>query len=88
MTYVLLLSSLCSQMGMVTFYNTEYTIQETACSKDIEEVTAEKCPPMSCEFAVSPIMCLDTSRALMVALQTCVFLFLYGLNYLLLTTVL
>lgn len=39
-------------MGMVTHYNVEYTIQETTCGST-EEVTAEKCSPMECEFAVS-----------------------------------
>lgn len=52
-----MLSSLSScvsiQMGMVTHYNVEYTIQETTCPRGTEEVTAEKCPLMECEFTVS-----------------------------------
>lgn len=42
-------------MGMITLYNVEYTIQETICPKSAEEVTAEKCPLMKCEFSVSGI---------------------------------
>lgn len=40
-------------MGMITLYNVEYTIQETVCPQNTEEVTAEKCPLMDCEFSVS-----------------------------------
>lgn len=40
-------------MGLITLYNVEYTIQETTCPKTTEDVTAEKCPIMDCEFAVS-----------------------------------
>lgn len=40
-------------MGLITLYNVEYTIQETICPKSMEEVMAEKCPLMDCEFAVS-----------------------------------
>lgn len=40
-------------MGLITLYNVEYTIQETICAKTTEAVTAEKCPLMDCEFAVS-----------------------------------
>lgn len=42
-------------MGIITAYNVEYTIQETTCPKTAEEVTAEKCPLMDCEFSVSGI---------------------------------
>lgn len=42
-------------MGIITLYNVEYTIQETICPKTAEEVTAEKCPLMDCEFSVSGI---------------------------------
>lgn len=38
---------------MATHYNVEYTIQETVCPKSTEVVTAETCPLMECEFAVS-----------------------------------
>lgn len=38
---------------MSMYYHVEYTIQETVCSRSTEVVTAEKCPPMECEFAVS-----------------------------------
>lgn len=44
------------QMGLLTAYHVEYTIQETTCSKSTEEVTAEKCPLMSCEFSVSKLI--------------------------------
>lgn len=40
-------------MGLITLYNVEYTIQETICPSSAEAVTAEKCPLMDCEFAVS-----------------------------------
>lgn len=40
-------------MGLITLYNVEYTIQETICPKTTEAVTAENCPLMDCEFAVS-----------------------------------
>lgn len=43
----------CIQMAMRMYYNVEYTIQETTCPKSTEVVTAETCPPMNCEFAVS-----------------------------------
>ncbi|CAB1424741.1 unnamed protein product [Pleuronectes platessa] len=36
-------------MGMATFYNVEFTIQETTCRRDVP--LADKCPPMDCEFA-------------------------------------
>lgn len=42
------------QMGMLTHYNVEYIIQETTCPRSTEAVTADKCPPMECEFTVSP----------------------------------
>lgn len=42
-------------MGIITLYNVEYTIQETICPKTAEELTAEKCPLMDCEFAVSGV---------------------------------
>lgn len=42
------------QMGMVTHYNVEYIIQETTCLRSTEAATADKCPHMECEFAVSP----------------------------------
>lgn len=43
-------------MGQIMGYKVEYTIQETTCSKSTEEVTAEKCPLMSCEFSVSKLI--------------------------------
>lgn len=43
----------CVQMAMSMYYHVEYTIQETTCSKSTEAVTADKCPLMECEFAVS-----------------------------------
>lgn len=42
-------------MGIITLFNVEYTIQETICPKSTEGVTAEKCPLMDCEFAVSGV---------------------------------
>uniref|UniRef100_A0A672YXK3 Histidine-rich glycoprotein-like n=1 Tax=Sphaeramia orbicularis TaxID=375764 RepID=A0A672YXK3_9TELE len=39
-----------SLMGMATFYNVEFTIQETTCTKD-NDTAAENCPVMDCEFA-------------------------------------
>ena len=44
---------MCTQMAMRMYYNVEYTIHETTCTKSTEAVTAENCPHMSCEFAVS-----------------------------------
>lgn len=41
------------QMAMSMYYNVQYTIQETTCPRTTEAVTAEKCPLMECEFAVS-----------------------------------
>ena len=46
-------SLLCIQAAISTYYTVEYSIQETTCTKATEEVTAEKCPPLKCEFAVS-----------------------------------
>lgn len=46
-------SCVSTQLGMVMYYNVEYTIQETTCPKSVEAVTADKCPLMECEFAVS-----------------------------------
>lgn len=40
-------------MAMMMYYHVDYTIQETVCAKTAEVVTAETCPPMQCEFAVS-----------------------------------
>lgn len=40
-------------MAMSMYYHVDYTIQETTCLKSADVVTAEKCPPMDCEFAVS-----------------------------------
>ncbi|XP_070765438.1 fetuin B [Enoplosus armatus] len=40
-----------SGMAMSMYYNVEYTIQETICPKSTTAVTADKCPPMDCEFA-------------------------------------
>ncbi|TMS20857.1 Fetuin-B [Larimichthys crocea] len=39
--------------GMATsmYYNVEYTIQETTCTKSAEAVASDKCPVMDCEFA-------------------------------------
>lgn len=41
----------CVQMAMSMYYRVEYTIQETTCPSSAE--AADKCPLMSCEFAVS-----------------------------------
>uniref|UniRef100_A0A3Q4BSM6 Cystatin fetuin-B-type domain-containing protein n=1 Tax=Mola mola TaxID=94237 RepID=A0A3Q4BSM6_MOLML len=38
-------------LGMVRLFNVEYTIQETICLRNTEDVTCEKCPFMTCEFA-------------------------------------
>lgn len=38
---------------MSMYYHVDYTIQETVCPKTAEVLTAESCPPMECEFAVS-----------------------------------
>lgn len=40
-------------MALGMYYHVEYTIQETTCAKSSEAVTADKCPFMDCEFAVS-----------------------------------
>ncbi|XP_058494558.1 fetuin B [Solea solea] len=40
-----------ASMGMATFYNAEYTIQETTCVNSADAVAADKCPLMDCEFA-------------------------------------
>ncbi|XP_041914057.1 fetuin B [Alosa sapidissima] len=37
--------------GMATFYNVEFTIQETACDNSTDLTDIAKCEPMSCEFA-------------------------------------
>ncbi|KAI3368471.1 hypothetical protein L3Q82_025482 [Scortum barcoo] len=42
-----------SWMAMSMHYNAEYAIQETTCPNSAEVVTADKCPLMDCEFAVS-----------------------------------
>ncbi|XP_035504515.2 fetuin B [Scophthalmus maximus] len=39
-----------ASMGMSTFYNVEYTVQETTCANGAKEATAEKCPLLDCEF--------------------------------------
>ncbi|KAJ7986209.1 hypothetical protein DPEC_G00337590 [Dallia pectoralis] len=40
-----------SSMGMATFYNAEFTVQETTCANTTDVSTASKCPLMDCEFA-------------------------------------
>ncbi|XP_010870818.1 fetuin-B [Esox lucius] len=40
-----------SSMGMATFYNAEFTIQETTCANSTNLSEAPKCPLMDCEFA-------------------------------------
>ncbi|XP_071369297.1 fetuin B [Centroberyx affinis] len=38
-------------MGMATFYNAQYTIQETSCANSKDATKAVDCPVMDCEFA-------------------------------------
>ncbi|XP_036442949.1 histidine-rich glycoprotein-like isoform X1 [Colossoma macropomum] len=40
-----------SQGGVVTFYNVEFTIQETVCSNTTDIAEVSKCEIMTCEFA-------------------------------------
>ncbi|KAL2090246.1 hypothetical protein ACEWY4_014934 [Coilia grayii] len=37
--------------GMATFYNVEFTIQETSCANTTDLADIAKCEPMTCEFA-------------------------------------
>lgn len=37
--------------GMATFYNVEFTIQETSCANTTDIADIAKCEPMTCEFA-------------------------------------
>lgn len=41
------------QFGMATFYNVEFTIQETNCDNTTDLAEIAKCEVMTCEFAVS-----------------------------------
>ena len=49
------------QSGMATFYNVEFTIQETNCDNTTDLADIAKCEKMSCEFAVS-VTRLSSSR--------------------------
>lgn len=40
------------QSGMATFYNVEFTIQETNCDNTTDLADIAKCEVMTCEFAV------------------------------------
>ncbi|XP_034035315.1 fetuin-B-like [Thalassophryne amazonica] len=45
------ISRALAQFGIAEIYIAEYIIQETTCKKSAENLTAENCPPMDCEFA-------------------------------------
>ncbi|KAG8003359.1 Fetuin-B [Nibea albiflora] len=45
------ISRATSGMSIAMYYNVEYTIQETTCTKGAEAVATDKCPVMDCEFA-------------------------------------
>lgn len=44
----------CIQYAVGMYYHVEYTIQETTCTKSADAAKPDNCPPMDCEFAVSP----------------------------------